>query len=268
MVPLALGTQTGGSVIRPAAYCGVAATSRASAAINRAGLKSVSESLDTIGVFGRDIEDLVLAQHVLTGRALPGDRRRASRASACAARRAGATRIRPRRPTSSTPRRRLAKAGAQRQRVRAAGRSQRAVRPPAAVMGFESARALAWEYTNYPGQISATLRPRLEDGWTRDARGVRRDARHARDCRRALADTLREVDFLLTPCAPGGAPATLATTGDPVFNRAWTLFGVPCVTLPFGAAPNGLPLGVQLVGALDDDMRLLAWAQWAEKALK
>jgi Asp-tRNA(Asn)/Glu-tRNA(Gln) amidotransferase A subunit family amidase len=134
-------------------------------------------------------------------------------------------------------------------------------------MGFESARALAWEYANFPGEISATLRPRLEAGWRvkreeyDEVRGI------ARDCRARLSEMLRDHDFLLTPSAPGAAPASLASTGDPVFNRAWTLFGVPCVTLPFGAAPNGLPLGVQLVGAFDADMRLLAWAQWAEKSL-
>ena len=135
-------------------------------------------------------------------------------------------------------------------------------------MGFESAHALAWEYSNFPNQISATLRPRLEAGWRvkreeyDEVRGI------ARDCRARLAEMLREFDFLLTPSAPGPAPASLLSTGDPVFNRAWTLFGVPCVTLPFGAAPHGLPLGVQLVGAFDDDMRLLAWAQWAERALR
>jgi Asp-tRNA(Asn)/Glu-tRNA(Gln) amidotransferase A subunit family amidase len=135
------------------------------------------------------------------------------------------------------------------------------------VMGYESARALAFEYLRFPDQISNTLRPRIEKGWsvTREeydeVRGI------ARNCRRQLADQLREFDFLLTPSASGAAPASLASTGDPVFNRAWTLFGVPCVTLPFGKAANGLPLGVQLVGAMDQDMKLLAWAQWAEHGL-
>src|SRR5204862_222432 len=124
MTPAALGTQTGGSVIRPAAYCGVAACKPSFGSINRAGLKFVAESLDTIGVV-----------------------------------------------------------------------------------------------------------------------------------------------FLLTPSAAGEAPASLASTGDPVFNRAWTLFGVPCVTLPFGRGPGGLPLGIQMVGAFDADMALLAWAHWAERAL-
>ena len=85
--------------------------------------------------------------------------------------------------------------------------------------------------------------------------------------RRAFADDMREFDFLLTPSAPSEAPASLASTGDPVFNRAWTLLGTPCVTLAHGKGPSGLPLGVQLVGAFDTDSTLLGWARWAERAL-
>jgi Asp-tRNA(Asn)/Glu-tRNA(Gln) amidotransferase A subunit family amidase len=78
---------------------------------------------------------------------------------------------------------------------------------------------------------------------------------------------MRGVDFLLTPSAPSEAPASLASTGDPIFNRAWTLFGVPCVTVPHGKGPHGLPLGIQLVGPFDGDSALLAWAHWAEQVL-
>ena len=81
------------------------------------------------------------------------------------------------------------------------------------------------------------------------------------------SSALREVDFLLTPSAPSEAPASLASTGDPVFNRAWTLFGVPCVSLPRGTGAQGLPLAIQLVGAMDADMALLRWAEWAAAKL-
>ena len=265
MVPLALGTQTGGSVIRPAAYCGVAACKPSFNSINRAGLKFVSESLDTIGVFGRDTAGLILAQHVLTGRALPEPQSGKPRVGLC-----------------RTPRWRdadaatqgnlelaaqeLAKAGARVSDFELPSGSQALFDRHAAVMGFESARALAWEQTNFPGEISATLKPRLEAGWRVKREEYDEVRAIARGCRARLAEMLRDFDFLLTPSAPSTAPAGLTSTGDPVFNRAWTLFGVPCVTLPFGAA-GGLPLGVQLVGAFDDDMRLLAWAQWAEKVL-
>jgi Asp-tRNA(Asn)/Glu-tRNA(Gln) amidotransferase A subunit family amidase len=135
------------------------------------------------------------------------------------------------------------------------------------IMGYENAHALAWEYFNFPEQISADLKPRLDEGWqvTREEYDALRA--HASRCRAALADAIREVDFLLTPSARGEAPRELTTTGDPVFNRAWTLFGVPCVTLPFGKGPRGLPLGVQLVGAYDGDTALLGWAHWVSRVL-
>jgi Asp-tRNA(Asn)/Glu-tRNA(Gln) amidotransferase A subunit family amidase len=136
------------------------------------------------------------------------------------------------------------------------------------IMGFENARALAWEYFNHPGQLSADLKPRLDEGWqvTREEYDALRA--HASRCRAALADAMREVDFLLTPSARGEAPRDLTTTGDPVFNRAWTLFGVPCVTIPFGKGPHGLPLGVQLVGSFDNDVPLLRWAAWSDAILR
>jgi Asp-tRNA(Asn)/Glu-tRNA(Gln) amidotransferase A subunit family amidase len=269
MVPFALGTQTGGSVIRPAAYCGAAGLKPSFGSINRAGLKFVSESLDTIGIFARHAEDLALALEAASGRTAPNF---------------AAPMGKPRVGLCRTPRWADADAATQANLEAAAERLGKAgarVRPfdlmgsealfdrHKQIMGFESARALAWEYANHPDKISASLKPRLDDGWkvTRaqydEMRGI------ARNCRRGLADAMRDVDFLLTPSAPAEAPALeLGTTGDPVFNRAWTLLGVPCVTLPFGKGPRGLPLGVQLVGAVDADMTLIAWARWAEPALR
>jgi len=268
MVPLALGTQTGGSVIRPGAYCGAAACKPSFGSINRAGLKFVAESLDTIGVFGRSAEDLALALNVLTGRGLAEPVAATSR---------------PRIGLCRTPRwrdadgetqanleraaRQLAAAGAQVSDFELPSGSQDLFDRHAVVMGYELARALAWEHAMFPEQISTSLMPRIEAGW-RVTRTEYDEVREiARACRRRLAERSREVDFLLTPSAPGAAPASLASTGDPVFNRAWTLLGVPCVTLPFGSAASGLPLGAQLVGAFDEDMRLLAWAHWAEREL-
>ena len=267
MVPLALGTQTGGSVIRPGAYCGVAACKPSFGSINRAGLKFVSESLDTIGVFARKVDELGPLLHVLTGRPLSETPSAKPRVGLCRTPRwseaDGETQANLEGAAQA-----LAKAGAQVRDFDLPKGSAALFDRHSAVMGYESARALAWEYTQYPEQISSNLRPRLEAGWrvTRqdydEVRGI------ARSCRRQLAEQLREFDFLLTPSAASAAPASLASTGSPVFNRAWTLFGVPCVTLPFGAAANALPLGVQLVGAFDQDMALLEWAKWAARQLR
>jgi Asp-tRNA(Asn)/Glu-tRNA(Gln) amidotransferase A subunit family amidase len=245
----------------------VAACKPSFGSINRAGLKFVSESLDTIGVFARKVDELAPLLHILTGRAITEGQKSKPRIGLCRTPRwsdaDGETQANLERAAQA-----LAKAGAQVRDFDLPKGSEALFDRHAAVMGYESARALAWEYTQFPEQISANLRPRLEAGWrvTRqdydEVRGI------ARACRRQLADQLREFDVLLTPSAASAAPASLASTGNPVFNRAWTLFGVPCVSLPFGAAANGLPLGVQLVGAFDQDMVLLEWAKWAARQLR
>lgn len=286
MVPLALGTQTGGSTIRPAAYCGAVGYKPSFNSINRAGLKFVAESLDTIGVLARTAEDAALGLQVLSGRTAPDFSQSPAsilqippgRTSPDFAQpRTGSPRI----GVCRTPRwhdadasthaaiervaSQLAKAGARIATFELPSGTERLFDEHGTIMGYESARALAWEYLNHPDKISATLRPRLAEGWQlpREAYDAARVL--ARDCRRRLADSMRNYDFLLTPSAPGEAPGNLGTTGSSVFNRVWTLFGVPCVTLPCGAGPRGLPLGVQLVGRFDNDVELLAWAHWCEQ---
>jgi len=268
MVPLALGTQTGGSVIRPAAYCGAFALKPSFGSINRQGTKFVAESLDTIGIFSRTAQDLALALEVLSGRRAPDF------ASFTGKPRIGLCRT-PRWQDADAATqanlehaaKRLAKAGATVNDFELPPGSDQLFDRHGIIMGFESARALAWEYMSFPDQISKSLKPRLDEGWqvTRaDYDAVRETARQ---CRRALADRMREVDFLLTPSAPSEAPRSHESTGDPVFNRAWTLFGVPCVTVPHGKGTHGLPLAVQLVGPFDGDTALLGWAHWAATAL-
>jgi Asp-tRNA(Asn)/Glu-tRNA(Gln) amidotransferase A subunit family amidase len=265
MVPLSLGTQTGGSTIRPGTYCGTVACKPSFGSINRAGLKFVAESLDTIGIFGRAAGDVALALHVLSGRPLAeGAPARAPRIGLC----------RTSRWDQADDATRDAVEGACAAAARAGARVADFALPESAerlfdehgtIMHYESARALAWEYRNFPDQISPTLRPRLDEGAQLSRSAYDRARTLAGDARRRLAAELGDIDFLLTPAAPGEAPETLASTGSSVFNRVWTLLGVPCVTLPRGTGPRGLPVGVQLVGRFDADMELLDWAQWAEQ---
>ena len=269
MVALALGTQTGGSTIRPAAYCGVVGYKPSFNTVNRAGLKFVAESLDTIGLLARTAEDAALGLLVLSGRAAPDFARPPGRAP-----RIGLCRT-PRwqeadAPTQSALERAatlLAKGGARIGDFELPAGSERLFDEHGKIMSYESARALAWEYLNHAGEISATLKPRLDEGWQLPREAYDAARALARDCRRQLSDRMRDYDFLLTPAAPGEAPGNLATTGSSVFNRVWTLFGVPCVTLPVGAGPHGLPLGVQLAGKFDADAELLAWAHWTANQL-
>ena len=265
MVPLSLGTQTGGSVIRPAAYCGVAAIKPSFGSINRAGLKFVAESLDTIGLFARTVEDLSLGLEATSGCA-PVSVSGKPRVGLCRTPRWSAADAATQANLEAAAER-LARAGAQVRSYDMPAESEELFDRHRVIMGFETARALAWEYAMHPEKISPTLKPRLDEGWKVSRAAYDEMRAVAERCRRALADDMDNFDFLLTPSAPSEAPASLSSTGDPVFNRAWTLLGVPCVTLPHGRGPKGLPLAVQLVGAFDGDAALLGWASWTEKLL-
>ena len=268
MVPLAIGTQTGGSMIRPAAFCGVVGLKPSFGSINRAGVKPVSDSLDTLGLFASTVEDAALALSLLSGRRAPDF------PAKVAAPRIGFARTSRWKDADDAVHAALESAAS---RLASAGAAvTEATLPPAAealfdaqglIMNFEAARALAWERANHREEISATLLKRLDEGWAVSRERYDNARQTARDGRRQFADLMRGYDLLLTPSARGEAPEGLATTGDALFNRVWTLLGVPCVTLPWGSGPQGLPLGVQLVSAIEQDSTLLAHAQWAARAL-
>lgn len=264
MVPLALGTQTGGSTIRPAAYCGVVGYKPTFNLINRAGLKFVAESLDTIGLFGRNVEDVALLARAVSGFELPSVAERPSAA--------------PHIGLHRTPRWDQADASAQSALESAARALEKAgakvydLDLPAdfgelyeehtVIMGFEEAQALAYEYSRHKPLLSDTLRQRIEEGMRTPRADYESAMRHARACRDHLDRTFAEIDFVLTLSAPGEAPRGLTSTGSSLFNRIWTLLGVPCLNVPYGTGPNGLPLGVQLIGAAGSDAAILRWAHW------
>ncbi|WP_119165307.1 amidase [Algihabitans albus] len=267
MVPFALGTQTAGSVIRPAAFCGVVGYKPTFGTISTFGVKQFGWSLDTVGVFARDLADAALLAEVLSGLPLRprGD--------------AGAPRIglyrAARWSVASDPMTAALEAAAA--AARAAGAQVAEVELPEAcdalfddqklVMAYEGARALAHERRCHRDALSAPLLELTDAGAQADPGDYLQARVRTRAARTALGALFAEVDVLLTPPAAGAAPRGLNATGDPAFNRAWTLLGQPCVTLPAGRDSSGLPLGLQLVGGFDDDARLLAAATWLERVL-
>ncbi|WP_336485812.1 amidase [Methylobacterium nigriterrae] len=267
MLPLALGTQTGGSVIRPAAYCGVAAIKPSFRLLPTVGVKTFSWALDTLGLFGAGIRDVARALALLAdrpaidlGASEPGRPRIGLVAQDFAG--------------SPDPDMQAALAAA----VRAAERAGASVRDlalpeplPGAwarhgiIQDYEARQALAWEYASHRDALSEGLGARLDRAQDLTARDYDDARRHAHQARRALKDVFSDVDVLLTVSAPGRAPEGLASTGDPRFNRLWTLMGVPCVNLPVPG--EGAPLGVQVIARFGDDGRALAAARMIEAAL-
>lgn len=270
MAPLAFGTQTGGSTVRPAAYCGITGYKPSFGTINRSGLKALAESLDTIGVMARTVEDCALLVHAVSARTLPdfsSKLPRAPRVGICRTSRwndatADTHSILER--AAST----LAKRGAPTRDIKLPEHFDRLYDEQILIMNFEAARALADERFNHPGLLSTHLRETLEHHWSMPRAGYDAAMHHALQCRSVFSAAFEDVDLLLTPSAPGEAPSGIGGTGSSLFNRNWTLLGVPCVTLPGGKGSQGLPIGVQLVGRYDDDAQILVWAEWVRQALQ
>ncbi len=268
MIPLALGTQTGGSVIRPASFCGVAAIKPSFRLLPTVGVKCFSWTLDTVGLFAAGVEDLAHGLSGMTNRPelLPGAATGTPRIGVVMQDFAGAP------EAAGGEALRIAAAAAER-----AGASVRdlalpeivaeAWRTQPTVQDFEAHQALAWEY-----QVNRDAMPRLLGAKLDQTKGIlpaaydeaRGIAKRARD---ALAEIFEQVDVLLTFSAPGAAPNGLASTGDPRFNRLWTLMGVPCVNIPATIAEGGLPVGVQVIARFGDDKGALAAARFVEEAL-
>ena len=268
--PFAYGTQTAGSVIRPAAFCGVVGYKPSFGLISRVGMKIMSDSLDTVGVVARSVADCALLAGTVSGQDLGDPDTQTS-----AAPRIGICRS-PTWDLAAPETHALIERAASRLSRAGAGVTDRElprqfselVQAHPVVMNSESGRALGWELANARDGLSPGLLERLEFGLgCKDAERVAARDIFARS-QREFPTTMEGLDILVTPAAPGEAPAGLEWTGDPAFNFIWTSLHVPCVTVPAGHGPNGLPLGIQIVGCQGRDRAVLAFAQWVAAALR
>jgi Asp-tRNA(Asn)/Glu-tRNA(Gln) amidotransferase A subunit family amidase len=268
MIPLALGTQTGGSVIRPASYCGVAAIKPSFRLLPTVGVKCYSWTLDTVGLFAAGVDDLAHGLSAMTRRPelLPDTAMRRPRIGVVTQDFAGE----PEMPSAEALRITM-------MAVERAGASVRSLALPQivaeawrihpTVMEFEAHQALAWEYRVHYDAMPPLLRAKLDETvgiLPADYDEARRIASRARG---ALAGLFDEVDVLLTFSAPGAAPMGLASTGSTRFNQLWTLMGVPCVNVPAYVADGGLPVGVQVIARFGNDAGALRAARFVEEAL-
>jgi amidase len=263
MVPVALGTQTAGSVIRPAAFCGVIGFKGSHSWTPVTGIKPFAPTLDTLGLLARDLDDIELFRAILAGETfhpLPHDGK-APRIGFC--RTAHWDQAEPAtRAALETAATLLAESGAKLSDLDLLPDSSALNAAQNVIMAAEAAQSYAAEYQQHRNQLSAPLQAFIAEGQALPPTAVVEAGAVAGKARQALSRAFHDIDVILTPAALGEAPKDIARTGDPLFNRGWTLLGVPCVTLPVARGPKGLPIGIQLVGALGQDRRLLETAAW------
>jgi Asp-tRNA(Asn)/Glu-tRNA(Gln) amidotransferase A subunit family amidase len=271
MVPLALGTQTNGSVIRPAAFCGAFAVKPSRGLVSRAGVLLLSRTLDHVGAFARSLPDLALILDVIAGHDPADPDTRPFAAPDFRAVQSEKPPLPPRFAFVRTPVWNKTDAdtkAAFEELVAALGSSIAPVDLPQSlaeawethrtIMATDMAHNLAALVAR--GEPSETLRQLLAHGRGVNAVDYLGALAKAPRYGASLADIFDEYDAILTPAAPGIAPKGLAATGDPAFCTLWTLTGLPSLALPLLAGAGGLPLGVQLVGAPGLDARLLRTA--------
>ena len=269
MVPIAFGTQTTSSVIRPAAYCGVVGYKPSFGLVNRAGLKTLSDSLDHVGTLTRTVPDAAMIVEELSGTpvtSFDGVSGMKPRIGFC--RTAYWNQAdRPTREALEQAVPRLARAGARVAEFDLDGEFARLVEVQVTISTYEMFRALAYERTRFPDLVSEALMGRLLGGG-RVTRVQYEEAQAiAQRCRARLADVFRDYDALLSPSAMGEAPEGLASTGEPTFGASWTVLHCPAVSVPAFRGPRGLPLGTQVTGPYGKDGQTLQCAEWVYRAL-
>jgi len=268
LVPLAFGTQTGGSVIRPASYCGVAAIKPSYRLLPTVGIKCYSMSLDTAGLFAASIADAAFALAALTGRKFLGP-------SETTAMRIGVTRqcfageVEPASEAAlAAATEALQRGGAKVQDLEDPPEFAAAWRLHPIIGDGEALRSLAWEWETHRELIPPKLTEALsaaENFTIEEFDEARRAGKRARIAAHAF---FRDVDAVITFSSPGSAPKGLGSTGDAKFNRLWTFLGVPCVNVSGCRDGRGLPVGVQVIAPFGRDDRALAVASVLENALQ
>ena len=268
MAPLALGTQTGGSVLRPASFCGIAGIKPSFGLLPTIGCKCVSWTLDTLGLMGARVADIAFGLSALTGRALEPQ----------------ANLSPPRIALLSSPPWAEASPDAQEALLRAADAATRAgaevreLKLPDAlgplafaacqtIYAFEGAQALAWEWDFHRDALTPAVRELIAEGLKTPPAAYDEARSIAKAARDALPAIWADTDAILTLSAPGEAPAGHGSTGSSMFNRLWTLMGTPCISVPGLTGASDLPIGMQIVARFGRDAAALAAAQFLEQAI-
>jgi Asp-tRNA(Asn)/Glu-tRNA(Gln) amidotransferase A subunit family amidase len=238
-VPLAFGTQTAGSILRPAAFCGVVGYKPTHNLLPRTGVKPNADSLDTVGFFARSVEDVAFFASALSA-------------------------LKP--ATVDVPRLASFRIAVEGARPLDIPEWEKLLQTQRTIHWYEAARALADEYRRVPDKLDHRLQARCRDGLKVATADYLAAQREAARWRLRFDEMLGDADVLVTPSSIGEAPVGEAT-GDVTMNIVWTMLHVPCVSIPWGKGPAGMPLGLQVIGRIGDDARTLACAEWIHSRL-
>jgi Asp-tRNA(Asn)/Glu-tRNA(Gln) amidotransferase A subunit family amidase len=266
MVPVAFGTQTAASIVRPASFCGIVGYKPTFGTLPTAGIKPLSPSLDTLGILTRYVDDAAFFVGILARRDFTTDINAPLRVGVCSTLyRDAAT------PASLSTlehaARLLNQSGAIVTEVDLPPAFENLADSQQAIMTYEALLAYAPEARTHADDFSEPFRTTLATGASLDGARYAAIQRDTETVRQLLSEFFDKFDVLLAPSAPGEAPAGLASTGDPIFSRAWTLLGNPCVSVPVGTGPAGLPIGVTIIGPRWQDEIALSAAMRLEKAV-
>jgi len=263
MVPYAFGTQTAGSMIRPAAFCGIPAIKPSFGTISRAGLSYVADSLDTIGWFARDIKDLGIIYHAITGHDVNFEKKddlKKLKIGIC------------RTPDWNNAEKliedlfegledNLSQSNVQFENIELSKEFSLLGEVQNRIMCKEMTFWLEDEWKNTSHQLSQYIIERLEFGKKISSEQILLDNLLLENSRKKMVSMFEDYDFIITPSAPGSAPEGLSSTGNSVFNRMWTALHLPCINIPVKKSENNLPIGVQVVGKFKSDVNLLQSAK-------
>jgi Asp-tRNA(Asn)/Glu-tRNA(Gln) amidotransferase A subunit family amidase len=266
MVPIALATQTAASIVRPAAYCGIVGFKPTFNTLPSAGVKFLSPSLDTIGVLARSVDDAAFFVGTLVRREFINDPNHRLRIGIC-----------------QTPHWRVAEQASRQALEEACGlfslhgatvtdislpqECESMAEEQIGIMGFEALLSLAPELAQYPEQISDDLRAVLDKGAALGGPAYVKLIQQAEMGRQAMATVFQDVDIIVAPSATGEAPLGLEDTGNPIFGRMWSLAGNPCVHVPTGVGPSGMPVGVTVIAPRWKDELALSAAATLENII-
>ena len=267
MLPYAVGSQTAGSVIRPAAYCGVVGYKSSHGCFSLEGILGLAQNLDSLGFFVRNPRDLLLIiQELQNTQAASSEIRKPPRIGFV--RTPHWDQLEPyQKQQIESVCGRLSDLACDVTELEIGPTDGVLTESQVTVMAYEASRSLAGEFQHNRNLLSVQIIDLIESGQNTTFEQYNKAMNIANIWQRKLQDIFEKLDVLITPSALGEAPVGLDATGDPVCNRMWTLLKVPSISLPAGIGPSGLPLGIQLIGKHNEDFQLICNAIWVSERL-